>query len=232
MANLLITGGAGFIGGNFVHHWARQHPDDAITVLDCLTYAGNRSTIDSVEQADLVVGDIRDTALVENLLRDRGIATIVHFAAESHVDRSIIGPDAFIDTNILGTHSLLCVIGVLPVLGLLGMALGAGWIGVMFGFALQVSRGLSMSLFYEALNRRVPGHFRATVNSLVSLAVRAIFIGTGPLLGYALDRFGVTSTLFLLAAIFTPVIAVVLIPLVIRIRKEEASENPQVVPVN
>ena len=132
----------------------------------------------------------------------------------------------------LGTHRLLCLIGVLPVLGLLGMALGAGWIGVMFGFALQVSRGLSMSLFYEALNRRVPGHFRATVNSLVSLAVRAIFIGTGPLLGYALDRFGVTSTLLLLAAIFTPVIAVVLIPLLLRIRKEEASENPQVVPAN
>lgn len=132
----------------------------------------------------------------------------------------------------LGTHRLLCLIGVLPVLGLLGMALGAGWIGVMFGFALQVSRGLSMSLFYEALNRRVPGHFRATVNSLVSLAVRAIFIGTGPLLGYALDRFGVTSTLLLLAAIFTPVIAVVLIPLVIRIRREAAADNSQVVPAN
>ncbi len=76
-------------------------------MLDCLTYAGNRSTIAGVEQADLVVGDIRDTDLVESLLRERGIATIVHFAAESHVDRSITGPDAFIDTNILGTNSLL-----------------------------------------------------------------------------------------------------------------------------
>jgi hypothetical protein len=132
----------------------------------------------------------------------------------------------------LGTHRVLLVIGLLPVLGLLGMALGAGWIGVMFGFALQVSRGLSMSLFYEALNRRVPGNFRATVNSLVSLAVRAIFIGTGPLLGYALDRFGVTSTLLILLAIFVPVIAVVLIPLIARIRKEEASENHQVAPAN
>ncbi|MEZ5503399.1 MAG: MFS transporter, partial [Halioglobus sp.] len=103
-----------------------------------------------------------------------------------------------------GTRRLLCLIGVLPLVGLLGMALGSGWIGVLFGAALQVSRGLSMSLFYEALNRRVPGHFRATVNSLVSLAVRAVFIGTGPLLGYALDRLGVTSTLLLLAAIFTP----------------------------
>lgn len=107
MANLLVTGGAGFIGGNFVHYWSKAHPDDAVIVLDCLTYAGNRSTIADVEQAELVVGDIRDTDLVEKLLRTRDIATIVHFAAESHVDRSITGPDAFIDTNILGTNSLL-----------------------------------------------------------------------------------------------------------------------------
>ena len=107
MANLLITGGAGFIGGNFVHYWAQAHPDDSLVALDCLTYAGNRSTIAGVEQAELVVGDIRNTALVEELLRERGIGTIVHFAAESHVDRSISGPDAFIDTNILGTNSLL-----------------------------------------------------------------------------------------------------------------------------
>lgn len=107
MANLLVTGGAGFIGGNFVHYWAKNHPDDTVTVLDCLTYAGNESTIAGVDRAELVVGDIRDTDLVEKLLRERGIATIVHFAAESHVDRSITGPDAFIDTNILGTNSLL-----------------------------------------------------------------------------------------------------------------------------
>jgi dTDP-glucose 4,6-dehydratase len=107
LANLLLTGGAGFIGGNFVHYWAGRHPGDTLTVLDCLTYAGNKSTIADVEQVELVVGDIRDDALVEKLLRERNIATIVHFAAESHVDRSISGPDAFIDTNILGTNSLL-----------------------------------------------------------------------------------------------------------------------------
>ncbi len=107
MANLLITGGAGFIGGNFVHYWADRHPGDSLIVLDCLTYAGNRSTIAGVEQAELVVGDIRDTDLVETLLREREIDTLVHFAAESHVDRSISGPDAFIETNILGTNSLL-----------------------------------------------------------------------------------------------------------------------------
>lgn len=107
MANLLVTGGAGFIGGNFVHYWSKAHPDDTLIVLDALTYAGNASTIADVDQAELVVGDIRDTNLVEQLLRDRDIATIIHFAAESHVDRSISGPDAFIDTNILGTNSLL-----------------------------------------------------------------------------------------------------------------------------
>ena len=107
MANLLVTGGAGFIGGNFVHYWNAQHPGDAVTVLDALTYAGHRSTLQDAPNAELVVGDIRDTALVERLLRQRAIDTIVHFAAESHVDRSISGPDAFIDTNILGTHSLL-----------------------------------------------------------------------------------------------------------------------------
>lgn len=107
MACLLVTGGAGFIGGNFVHYWAKTHPQDTMIVLDCLTYAGNASTVAGVPQAELVTGDIRDTERVENLLRERGIATIVHFAAESHVDRSISGPDAFIDTNILGTNSLL-----------------------------------------------------------------------------------------------------------------------------
>ena len=107
MANLLVTGGAGFIGGNFVHYWNAQHPEDRLIVLDALTYAGNRSTLDGAANAELVEGDIRDTALVEQLLRDHAITMLVHFAAESHVDRSISGPDAFIDTNILGTNSLL-----------------------------------------------------------------------------------------------------------------------------
>jgi dTDP-glucose 4,6-dehydratase len=106
MRSLLVTGGAGFIGSNFVAHWAATHPQDRITVLDLLTYAGNRANLDG-QPAELVVGDIRDEALVSSLLAERGIDTIVHFAAESHVDRSILGPDAFIDTNVLGTHALL-----------------------------------------------------------------------------------------------------------------------------
>jgi len=110
MSRLLVTGGAGFIGSNFVHYWLRQHPDDPVVVLDALTYAGNRSNLDPVKtdpRMTLVVGDIADTSGVEDLLRRERIDTIVHFAAESHVDRSIHGPDAFIQTNVVGTHSLL-----------------------------------------------------------------------------------------------------------------------------
>jgi dTDP-glucose 4,6-dehydratase len=107
MANLIVTGGAGFIGANFVHHWRRVAPDDAIVVLDALTYAGNAANLDGLDGVELVVGDICDTALVSRLIDDHAIDTIVHFAAESHVDRSITGPDAFVTTNVVGTHSLL-----------------------------------------------------------------------------------------------------------------------------
>lgn len=107
MGTILVTGGAGFIGANFVHFWRGHAPDDAIVVLDALTYAGNRANLTGLDGVDLVVGNINDTALVTDLLASRGIDRIVHFAAESHVDRSITGPDAFITTNVMGTHSLL-----------------------------------------------------------------------------------------------------------------------------
>ncbi|NRD72368.1 dTDP-glucose 4,6-dehydratase [Shewanella sp. VB17] len=110
MSNLLVTGGAGFIGVNFVHYWLETHPTDTVVVLDALTYAGNRASLASVEinpNFSFVHGNICDTDLVETLLIGHQIDTLVHFAAESHVDRSIDGPDAFIETNIIGTHSLL-----------------------------------------------------------------------------------------------------------------------------
>jgi dTDP-glucose 4,6-dehydratase len=107
MANLIVTGGAGFIGANFVHHWRKAHPGDGIVVLDALTYAGNRANLDGLDGVELVVGDICHTDLVAELIDSRSIDTIVHFAAESHVDRSITGPDAFVTTNVIGTHSLL-----------------------------------------------------------------------------------------------------------------------------
>ncbi len=108
--SLLVTGGAGFIGSNFVIYWHKTYPDDRIVVLDALTYAGNRASLALVEDKKaftFVHGDIRNQELVEELLRSHKVDTVVHFAAESHVDRSISGPDAFIDTNIIGTHSLL-----------------------------------------------------------------------------------------------------------------------------
>jgi dTDP-glucose 4,6-dehydratase len=111
MANLLVTGGAGFIGANFVHYWTATHPDDRIVVLDALTYAGNRASLEGLEDGSdgivFVHGDIRDLDGARALMVQHDIDTIVHFAAESHVDRSIDGPDIFIDTNVLGTHSLL-----------------------------------------------------------------------------------------------------------------------------
>jgi len=107
MTNLLVTGGAGFIGANFVHHWSAHHPGDSVVVLDALTYAGNPANLNGLNSVELIEGDICDTDLLERLIADRGIDTIVHFAAESHVDRSITGPDAFVTTNVIGTHSLL-----------------------------------------------------------------------------------------------------------------------------
>jgi dTDP-glucose 4,6-dehydratase len=107
MADLLVTGGAGFIGVNFVRTWRKTHPADAITVLDALTYAGNAASLEGLSDILFVRGDIRNYDLVKRLLEERHIDTLVHFAAETHVDRSIHGPDAFIDTNVIGTHTLL-----------------------------------------------------------------------------------------------------------------------------
>jgi dTDP-glucose 4,6-dehydratase len=108
--NLLVTGGAGFIGANFVHYWLRAHPGDRVVVLDALTYAGHLDNLaPSRENPKLrfVEGDIGDEEQVLSLLRQEKITTLVHFAAESHVDRSIDGPEAFVQTNIVGTHALL-----------------------------------------------------------------------------------------------------------------------------
>jgi len=110
MRRLLVTGGAGFIGANFVHYWRRQYPDDFILVLDALTYAGNRANLPAEsDNCRFQRGDIVDTDLVASLLSQHRLDTIVHFAAESHVDRSIHEPDAFIRTNVTGTHNLLRV---------------------------------------------------------------------------------------------------------------------------
>jgi len=105
---LLVTGGAGFIGANFILYWFDNHPGDKIINLDKLTYAGNLENLKSVEKNpnyEFVQGDICDSQLVDKLTRQTDI--IVHFAAESHVDRSIIDPAPFVKTNIEGTYVLL-----------------------------------------------------------------------------------------------------------------------------
>ena len=105
---LLVTGGAGFIGSNFILYWIKKYPDDKIINLDKLTYAGNLENIRSVEKNpnyEFVQGDICDPKLVNSLTEK--VDTIVHFAAESHVDRSIFDPAPFIKTNIEGTYVLL-----------------------------------------------------------------------------------------------------------------------------
>jgi dTDP-glucose 4,6-dehydratase len=110
MKKLLVTGGAGFIGANFVHYWINTYPNDKVVVIDALTYAGNIANLESVKDNKnfkFVKGNICDTDLVEKLMSQHQIDTLVHFAAESHVDRSIAGPDEFIETNILGSYSLL-----------------------------------------------------------------------------------------------------------------------------
>lgn len=106
MARVLVTGGAGFIGANFVHHLL-DTTDDTVTVLDALTYAGNRASISAREGARLtfVHGDIVDGELVDELVAGNDI--IVHFAAESHNDNSLKGPRPFVDTNIVGTFNLI-----------------------------------------------------------------------------------------------------------------------------
>jgi dTDP-glucose 4,6-dehydratase len=110
MKNVLITGGAGFIGSNFARYMLQTHPDYRIVVYDKLTYAGNLDNLKDIAgdpRYAFVLGDICDAALVQQTIREYKIDTIVNFAAETHVDRSILEPDAFIKTDVYGTYVLL-----------------------------------------------------------------------------------------------------------------------------
>jgi dTDP-glucose 4,6-dehydratase len=106
--NLLVTGGAGFIGSNFTRYWVERHPGDHAVVLDLLTYAGNRPSLEDIEDRIIFVqGDIADFELVEQLLRAREIDVIVNFAAESHNSLAVLDPGLFFRTNVVGTQTLL-----------------------------------------------------------------------------------------------------------------------------
>lgn len=112
MKNILVTGGAGFIGANFVHYILQAEPGVRVINLDLLTYAGSLENLRDLKDESrhsFVRGDICDRQLVEQLMTEYEVDTIVHFAAETHVDRSIVGPSAFIQTNIVGTFTLLDV---------------------------------------------------------------------------------------------------------------------------
>ena len=104
---ILVTGGAGFIGSNFVHHIYTERPDWHITVFDKLTYAGSRDNISGLDESRVtfIQGDVCDNEAVENVVKDTDI--VVHFAAESHNDNSLHSPRAFVDTNIIGTYQIL-----------------------------------------------------------------------------------------------------------------------------
>lgn len=105
--NILVTGGAGFIGSNFVHFITRERPDWQITVLDALTYAGNKKNLEGLDPAkvELVVGNICDEQLVDRLVSETD--AVIHYAAESHNDNSLKNPRPFLDTNIIGTYTLI-----------------------------------------------------------------------------------------------------------------------------
>ena len=105
---LLVTGGAGFIGSNFVHYWLERHTDDRVVVLDLLTYAGDRSSLADVEGSmTFVEGDIADLELCERLFEAESVEVVVNFAAESHNSLAVVDPGRFFRTNVLGTQSLL-----------------------------------------------------------------------------------------------------------------------------
>jgi dTDP-glucose 4,6-dehydratase len=105
---LLVTGGAGFIGSNFVHYWLERHPDDHVVVYDLLTYAGNRESLAPVEERIVFVeGDICDRDLAEATLRENAVEVVVNFAAESHNSLAVVDPTRFFRTNVLGTQTLL-----------------------------------------------------------------------------------------------------------------------------
>ncbi len=140
MKNILVTGGAGFIGSNFVHHMLSTHDEYRIIVYDKLTYAGNLDNLLAVQEDPryiFVRGDICDREAVEQAVRAHDIDTIVNFAAESHVDRSILDPDAFIQTSVYGTYVLL-----------------------------EVARSLGLERYHQISTDEVYGHIPAGKSSL------------------------------------------------------------------
>ncbi len=134
--------------------------------------------------------------------------------------RGLVGHWATEIEELLGWRKVFWVSALLPIIGLWGMGLFSGWIGIAFTLGLIICRGLSTVVFYDALNKRVSGDFRATINSLVSLGTRGLFIVTGPLLGYLVDSRGVNTTLIMLAVVMLPIVLTVLYNLSLHVQEE------------
>ncbi len=143
MKNILVTGGAGFIGSAFVRHMIDQHPEYNIIVFDKLTYAGNLDNLLSVHDSPryaFVRGDIADRVAVEGAIKAHQIDTIVNFAAETHVDRSILTPDAFMHTDVIGTYILLDMMRLLGVQRMLHVSTDEVYGDVTEGYSVETDR--------------------------------------------------------------------------------------------
>jgi len=136
------------------------------------------------------------------------------------VVRSISAHYAAAVERTLGATRLILVVATLPIVGFAGMAMFDGLLGLAFCLVFPLGRGLSLVMFYQALNKRLSAEFRATVNSLVSLLIRAVFIALGPMAGFLVDYSGVNLALAMLAIVFVPVYAMVLIPLSRKINRQ------------
>jgi MFS family permease len=134
--------------------------------------------------------------------------------------------------NSLGPCNALILVSALSIAGFVGMALAGGWFGVCLALLLPLSRGISAVIFSDALNRRISAEFRATLNSLVSLGFRAVFIVTAPLLGWLVDRHGVDAGIWVLVAVFTPAYALVLLALFGVLRKTSPVQSEVIPAVN
>lgn len=143
MKNILVTGGAGFIGSAFVRHMIDRYPDYNIVVYDKLTYAGNLDNLLPVHDSPryaFVRGDIADRAAVEEAIKAHQIDTIVNFAAETHVDRSILTPDAFMHTDVIGTYILLDMMRLLGVQRMLHVSTDEVYGDVAEGYSVETDR--------------------------------------------------------------------------------------------
>ncbi len=135
--------------------------------------------------------------------------------------------------SMFGAKRLLLFISALPIVGLLLMVAFSGWAAVFFALLLPLSRGLNAVIFFDSLNARVDGEFRATINSLLSLVARTVFIFTGPLLGMAMDKYGVENSLLLLTAVFLPLVAFVTVMLCKQLSKlEVAAGNVETIDIS